>query len=41
MEKDKLGKMAEELVKGITSEKDLAGSFSELMKRTHGNTIND
>ena len=26
--------MAEELAKGITSEKDLAGSFSELMKRT-------
>ena len=34
MDKDKLEQMAEEMAKGITSEKDLSRSFSELMKRT-------
>jgi hypothetical protein len=34
MEKDKLEQMAEELAKGVTSEKDLSASFSELMKKT-------
>lgn len=34
MERDKLEQMAEELAKGVTSEKDLSASFSELMKKT-------
>ncbi len=34
MERDKLDQMAEELAKGVTSEKDLSASFSELMKKT-------
>ena len=34
MERDKLEQMAEELAKGVASEKDLSASFSELMKKT-------